>query len=34
MKFNEWLEVYGDDYILSIPYEYQYDMYLDYIGGL
>lgn len=33
MSFEAWLDVYADDYVLSLPYDYQYDMYLDFIMG-
>ena len=33
ISFNEWYQCYGDSYIESLSYEYQYDMYLDYIGA-
>lgn len=33
MNFYEWLEIYADSYVLSLPEHYQYDMFLDFITG-
>ena len=33
MSFEDWLDIYADAYVLSLPYQYQYDMYLDFITG-
>ena len=33
MSFEEWLEIYADSYVLSLPEDYQYDMFLDFIMG-
>lgn len=33
MNFYEWLEIYTDSYVLSLPEHYQYDMFLDFITG-
>ena len=33
MSFETWLDIYADDYVLSLPEHYQYDMYLDFITG-
>ena len=33
MSFEEWLEIYADSYVLSLPEHYQYDMFLDFIMG-
>lgn len=33
MRFDEWLEIYADSYVLSLPEHYQYDMFLDFITG-
>ena len=33
MNFDEWLELYADSYVLSLPYEYQVDMFLDFMMG-
>lgn len=33
MSFESWLDIYADDYVLALPEQYQYDMYIDFITG-
>ena len=33
MNFDEWLELYADSYVLSLPHDYQVDMFLDFVMG-